>query len=171
MSKLTIAIPAYSATPELLGMLDKCIESYAHHAEVIVHEDADQLGFTKNANNVWKEAKGDYVAIVSSDTYLVSGDPNDLCIPGKVTSPHIENQGIDGLAGCFFVVPKEVAKERGYLNESMKTYYSDEDYKERTKDIFQKVPSVVIHHLQAQTVKVAGVEGRMDEDKAAYDKL
>jgi glycosyltransferase involved in cell wall biosynthesis len=133
----------------------------------------NNAGFTRNVNRGWKYASGDFVAIINSDTQLKSGNLRDLCIPGKVTSPEIVNQYIERLAGPFFVVPKEIAKERGYLLEELKTYSSDSEYDHRVKDIFVKVPSVQIYHEQAQTVKVAGVEGGVEQerDRKIYEQL
>ena len=184
---LSIVIPTYTISEELRRMTWECIRSYRKYAdELIICEDggrydevfkqvadsyiynARNVGFTGNVNRGWRYAIGDYVAIVSSDTFLVSGDFRDLCVEDKVTSPDIDNQRIDGLAGCCFVAHKDCPK---YLIETMKTYYSDEEYKDRTKDCFVKVNNVVIHHHGAQTVKEAGVEGNMDDDRRAYDLL
>jgi len=130
-------------------------------------------GFTKNVNRGWRYATGDYVAIVNSDTRLVSGNLRDLCIPEKVTSPIIVNQSIPNLAGPFFVVPKKVTKKRGMLLEEMHTYCSDSEYDHRVADIFRKVHSVKIFHETAKTVTVAGVEGgeQQEKDRIIYERL
>jgi len=192
---LSIVIPTYTKDVRLLNMTLRAISSIRTRNqpdfELIISEDGGMFseelaflstayiyntknkGFTVNVNRGWRQATGNYVAIMSSDTYLVSGNLLNLCIKGKVTSPMIENQDIKGLAGCFFVVPKEIAQERGMLNEAMHTYYSDEEYKERTKDIFLKIPSVVIHHDQAQTVNAAGVNNpeQYERDRIAYETI
>jgi glycosyltransferase involved in cell wall biosynthesis len=192
MQKLSIVIPTYTLTKELEDLALEAIRSYRAYAdELIVTEDGGRYspeimakvdtyiynwqnkGFTSNVNRGWRQATGDFVAIASSDTYLFEGNPRDLMIEGKVTSPEIINQNIDALAGPFFVVPKEIAKERGYLREEMRTYSSDSEYDARVADIFQTVPSVVIYHHQAQTVTAAGVEGgeEMIRDREAYQKI
>ena len=184
---LSMVVPTYTITSELESMAYNAICSYRKFVdELIIIEDGGMFslrllkmantyiinkknkGFTKSVNSGWKLARGEYVAIVSSDTYLVSGNPRDLCIERKITSPLIDNQRIDGLAGCFFVVHESCPK---YLNDKMKTYYSDEEYKDRTKNLFVKTSSVVIHHLQAQTVTAAGIEGDVKEDREAYDSI
>lgn len=184
MPKLSVVIPCYTINHDLEELAVTAACSYREQAdEIIVVEDGgmfsrelfdladiyirykENKGFTVNVNRGWKIASGDYVAIASSDTFLVGGRLEDLCVPSKVTSPTIENQYIPRLAGPFFVVPKEVTKERGYLMEEMRTYSSDSEYDNRTADIFQKVDSVVIHHMMAQTVKVAGVEGGEEQNK------
>jgi hypothetical protein len=186
----TIVIPTYTANLELEEMAVRCATSYRPFCDnLIICEDgmnyserlkelADvyiynklNVGFTKNVNRGWRYAQGDYVGIVSSDTYLLSGNPRDLCIPDKVTSPMIGNQEISNLAGPFWVTPKNITEKLGYLIEGMKTYYSDTEYDERVKNYFQKVPSVTIHHLGAQSVTAAGVAGNMDADKEVYDTL
>ena len=188
----SIVIPTYTANFDLEEMAYKCAMSYKDHCdELIICEDGqmfsqklkdvcttyiynhNNVGFTKNVNRGWRYAQGDYVAIASSDTYLVSGDPRDLCVPNKATSPIIENQSIPNLAGPFFVTPKSITEKLGYLKEELRTYYSDTEYDERVKDCFQKVESVVIHHHQAQSVTVAGVEGgdEVIRDRASYESL
>jgi hypothetical protein len=51
------------------------------------------------------------------------------------------------------------------LMEEMKTYSSDSEYDHRVRDIFQKVESVEIFHEQAQTVKAAGIEGGVEQER------
>jgi glycosyltransferase involved in cell wall biosynthesis len=187
----SLVIPSYCIDKDSEDMTLKCIESYKDYFdEIIVTEDAGMFSekiknactsyiynnvrgnFTKNVNRGWKMASGDYVAIVSTDTYLVEGNPRDLCIQGFVTSPEVINQEVE-LAGCFFVVPDMARKAKGMLKEEMTVYYSDTEYAERIKDIFKKVNSVKIYHHGAVTVKKAGCEGhdQMVKDKEAYDTL
>lgn len=190
--KLSIVIPTYTLDHELEDMAIECVESYKEQAdEIIVTEDGgvwsetlrnlsttyiynhENKGFTANVNRGWRFATGDFVAIVSSDTWLMKGNIKDLCIKGKVTSPEIVNQNIERLAGPFFVVPKEITAKRGYLLEQMHTYSSDSEYDHRVKDIFVRVSSVEIYHQQAQTVKKAGVEGgaQQQKDREIYQRL
>lgn len=192
MPKISMVIPCYSIDQKLADMASLCGDYYHDQVdELIVVEDGgifnqhlfeladiyvrykENAGFTKNVNRGWKLASGDYVMITSSDTWLRKGDLNDLCIPGKVTSPHIANQGIDFLAGPFWCTPKEITEERGYLLEEMHTYCSDSEYDMRVRDIFEKVPSVEIFHHMAQTVTPAGVEGgeQQRKDREEYQKL
>lgn len=133
----------------------------------------NNVGFTANVNRGWRISSGEYTMIVNSDTYLSEGKLKDLCVSGFATSPVIENQYTEGLAGSFFVVPKEVRDERGYLIEQMKTYSSDIEYYYRVKDIFKTIESVKIYHEMARTVSEAGLEGgaEQEKDKKIYQKL
>ncbi len=186
--KLSLVFPAYTLNSKLEEMTLHAIATYKDQAdEIIVVEDGgifskelqqasdiycyykDNRGFSVNVNRGWSLSNGDFTAIVSTDTQLLSGNLKDLCIPGKVCSPTVRNQHIDFLAGPFWVTPREVTEEKGMLLEELHTYSSDSDYDLRVRDIFQKVPSVEIFHHMAQTVKVAGVEGgeqqRKDQEK------
>jgi glycosyltransferase involved in cell wall biosynthesis len=192
MSSLSMVIPCYTINDDLKEMVIQAAASYRDQVdELIIVEDGGQFvsefaeiadvymyfkenkGFTVNVNRGWRVAKGDYTAIASSDTMLVEGNLKHLCIPGKVTSPEITNQHIDFLAGPFFVVPKTVRDERGYLREEMRTYSSDSEYDHRVRDMFQKVPSVRVFHQMMQTVRAAGVEGGEEQqrDREAYQRL
>lgn len=191
---LSLVIPTYTISQELEELAVSCILSYAADMavkEIIVSEDggffSPQLmeladiyiyhkgnsGFTANVNRGWRQATGDFTAIVNSDTRLKEGELADLCIPGKVASPEILGQHIDFLAGPFFVVPEEIKKERGMLNEAMKNYSSDSDYDHRVRDIFEKVSSVKVYHEIAATVDVAGVNSpeNQKKDDRIYKKL
>ncbi len=191
MPSIDLIIPTYTITPQLLETALACVESYRDQANVIVVEDGgdyssilfkrahtyihckDNVGFTKNVNRGLRFSDADYTMVAGSDTYLREGKLRDLCIPGKVTSPHIVNQSQETMHGSFFVIPREIKAKYGILNETMRTYYSDQDYSERIKDIFQKVDDVEIYHHIAQTVKAAGVEGgeEVRTDEAAYNNL
>lgn len=188
---ISMVIPTYTLNKDLEELAYRAACSYRPQVdELIIIEDGGlpserlakianhyiyhkNYGFTKNVNTGWKNASGKFVMIVNSDTYLLKGFLVDLCIKGKVVSPEIVNQYIERLAGPFWVAPKEVTKERGYLMEEMKTYSSDSEYENRVADIFQKVPFVQIYHEQAQTVKVAGIEGGVEQqrDREIYARL
>lgn len=171
-------------------LLIKAIHSYRYYVdEIIVSEDGGRfcpqvmalsdiycyshhnLSFTKNVNRGWNLSTGDFTAIVNSDTYHLEGDLRKLCIEGKVTSPEIKNQSIPNLAGPFWVVPREIKAQRGILLEEMKTYNSDSEYDNRVRDVFQKVPEVVIWHYMATTVKLAGAEKDATADQETYVRL
>lgn len=192
MPRITMCIPTYTLNKNMEDMALTCADFYRDQVdELIISEDGgifseelrdmadvyiynkENKGFSVNVNRAWKLSTGDYTMIVSSDTHLMSGRLEDLCIPQKVTSPEIVNQSIERLAGPFFVVPKEVQEERGMLLEEMVIYCSDSEMDHRVKDIFQKVPSVKIFHRMAQTVTPAGVEGgeQQRKDREIYERL
>ena len=175
--ELTILIPTYTGSDKLERMTYDFATTYKQQgAKIIICEDGqrqskwlmdmadvyiynkDNVGFTKNVNRGWKYAianGADYVGIVNSDTYWISGNLDDLCIPNMVTSPKFNNQDFPKvqLRGSFFVVPKTISDEIGYLDESMKMFCSDQDYADKTSKIFKEVDSVVISHLCSESFK------------------
>ena len=190
--KISVVIPCYTLTKELERLALWAAASVREQCdELIIAEDGgmyspklmeladkylfyrDNRGFTKNVNRGWREAEGEYVMIMSSDTQLESGNIVDLCIAGKVTSPIIVNQHIERLAGPFWCAPEGVTKDSGYLREEMHTYSSDSEYDHRVADLFATIETVRVFHHMAQSVKVAGIEGGAQQalDRAAYQKL
>ena len=166
---LSGVILAYTLNDHLKEITLRCIKSFKNQLdELIIIEDGGNFikeylladtyiynsfnrGFTKSVNLGLKISRGTHTAIISSDTYLVDGNLKDLK-RDTVVSPKIRNQmHIEGMCGSFFVVPKKITKEYGYLDESMKTYGSDEEYKRRVPNI--RIDSTIIHHDIAQTVK------------------
>lgn len=196
MSNLVLLIPTYTKDDKLEKMTYDFATTYKQQgAKIIICEDgqrkskwlmdladtyiynSDNVGFTKNVNRGWKYALAngaDYVGIVNSDTYWLKGDLNDLCIPNMVTSPILENQTFHKyqLRGSFFVVPKSVSNKFGFLDESMKTYCSDQDYADKTIDIFKEVESVHVFHLCAESMKSYEYQSEDDKhDKEVYESL
>lgn len=183
---LSLVLLAYSASDHLKRLANEALDSYKNQAdEVIVIEDGgafdpnlmskadiyayhkENRGFTHSVNQGIKLSHGDYVAIVSNDTYRKAGHLQNLCIKDTVTSPLIENQPGMDFAGSFFVLPRSVIDKVGLLDESMKIYYSDEEYKNRLnkyKVPMTQVKEVVIHHHICQSVPSAKVDYSHDEE-------
>lgn len=182
---LSLVIPTYTLNTELEQMALKAVESYRPHVdEIVVSEDgglkSDALaqaadtyvyqahkGFTANVNTGWREAHEEYVAIANSDTRHYKGKLTALCLPGRVTSPAIApisnpngRNPITELWGAFFVVPRDVRRERGMLDERMSLFMSDIEYGLRVFDLYTYVASVQIEHLCNKTL----VDAWPDED-------
>lgn len=191
--RLSLVLLSYAKTPDLQRLTRRALVSYKGQSdEVILTEDGGEefdwppevdtfiwhanQGFTKNANLGWRQARGEYVAIVSNDTQLLAGNLRELCIKDTVTSPRVENQALnDSFAGCFFVVPRTVFEKVGLLDESMHTYYSDTEYIDRLRKAgvsMKIVHSVTISHDQAQTVTEVGqnTPEQSGKDREAYRK-
>lgn len=189
---LSIVIPCYSVSDDLIEQAEFAIAGYKSHGadEVIVVEDGGQYsetlreladtyiycqeneGFSKAVNKGWKLSGGDYTGIVNSDTVWVSGDLKDLCISQRVTSPNVISGDTGMMAGCFFVVPRTL-HNYGMLNEDLKNFCSDTDYEWRMLRYLQRVDSVEIHHGVNQTLK--GMKMDIDieykRDNDLYHKL
>jgi len=192
---LTLVIPTYTKDEKLERMTFDFATTYKQQgANIVICEDGqikskwlldladyyiynkENVGFTKNVNRGWKYALAsgaDYVAIVNSDTYWMSGRLEDLCVPDRITSPILENQTFPHpqLRGSFFVVPKTVSDRVGFLDESMKTYFSDQDYANKTMDIFKEIESVRVYHLCAESMKSYDKRKEDDDNDAIVYKI
>lgn len=115
----------------------------------LLHE---QLWCADNMNLGWKVALArgaDFVAIMDMDAHWVSGSLRDACIPGKVTVPSIVQHPDTVNIGPMFIVPKEIAAERGFLSNgdgNWKTAWFDADYHQRVVDIITQVPELKVFH-------------------------
>ena len=190
MKHISIIIPTYTLNKELEMLAATCIDSFGlQGSEIIVAEDGgffspillnkathylykqENRGFVKNVNDAWRLARGEYVAIVNSDTMLRKGNLDDLCIPGKITSPVTVNQNVEFMAGHFFVVPRKVGV--AFLDERLINHCSDAHMEKVYKDIIMQVPSVEIYHEINATLRVAGVLNGdpLEEDRKTYESI
>lgn len=191
-SKITLVIPTYTINPELEEMAIVAALTYRSQVdELIIAEDggnhsaelasvADLYlyskkneGFTRNVNKGWLLSTGEYTMIVNSDTQLMGGDLNDLCIPGKVTCPITHTENVPYFWGAFFCVPKEIEMERGMLDERLRMYGSDTDYERRIKDIYQPVQTVEILHGLGKTTQYKKQEmlEQQERDRKEYERI
>ena len=165
---VAVVIPAYSATKELgdwavktamtwRPLCDDLIitEDAAYHKELhkiadlyVLHE---QLWPAKNTNLGWQIALArgaDYVAMMDLDAHWVSGSLRRACLPGKVTVPSIIQHPETVNIGPMFIVPKEVAEERGFLNPEIgpRLQWFDTDYQVRVNDILYQSTQLKVFH-------------------------
>jgi hypothetical protein len=136
MTLLSVEIPHWPIDDEVDASLRRCVGSLPSNCEKIIVVN-DGTGFARNVNVGLRLASGAFVAIVGNDTYVLEGDVYDLCVPGVVTSPLVEEKpSIDpgGFNGAFWVVPRTVLDEVGLLDERFEGgYYEDDDYLERLR--------------------------------------
>lgn len=185
--KRTLVIPTYTLTYELRDLAYRCALSHRGQVDqIIITEDggmfSNQLkdiadiylyskknvGFTKNVNRGWKLSDGDMTIIANSDTELIEGNLRDLDIQ-SVCVPEIVNTPNTGFTGSYFSVPRDIQEKYGYLDERLENFYSDVDYGERVKPFLKLEKRIVIKHQKSQTLKIANVESRRDNDE--YRKI
>jgi len=190
--KISAVIPTYTLNKDLEKVASITISEIRSKVdEIIIVEDggmyspwlqsnsnkylyhSENVGFTKGVNLGLQIAEGEYIAIVNSDISQIIGEIDDLCIPGRVTSPITKNQDVPLLAGHFFVIPRTVLDERGFLDDSMRMFCSDADYEERIKDIFEQVSTVKILHGINTTLKAADLTNgkQLQKDRETYENI
>jgi hypothetical protein len=133
---LSVVIPHWPLDDEVDAALQRCVASLPLDCEKIVVVN-EGTGFARNVNIGLTVAGGEFVAVVGNDTFVIEGDVYDLCVPGTVTSPLVEEKpSIDpgGFNGAFWVVPRTVLDEVGLLDERFEgAYFEDDDYLERLR--------------------------------------
>ena len=115
MPLLSVVVPHWPLDDEVDESLRQCLESLPTDCEKIVVVNAG-TGFAVNVNLGLRVASGAYVAVVTNDSRVVTGDVYDLCVVGTVTSPLVlEKPGIDpnGFHGAFWVAPRDVLAHAG----------------------------------------------------------
>lgn len=168
---LSLGIISYGVTEDLTDTTKLAINSYRPQVdELIVVENAGHIPyeadvmisfqenqyFTRAANAILRIAREDYIAVVNNDTYLISGDLEDLCIPDTITSPNPPHEAEDGIRGWFFVIPKSILPILGYLDEKYVHFNSDVDMVNRIKELgiaWKTVSSVIVNHFEDLTRK------------------
>jgi glycosyltransferase involved in cell wall biosynthesis len=134
--RLSVVVPHWPLDEEVDEALRSCLASLPSNCEKIVVVNQG-TGFAYNVNIGLRLASGDYVAVVTNDSRVLSGDVYDLCVAGTVTSPLVlEKPGIEpgGFHGAFWVAPREVLEEVGLLDERFEgAFFEDDDYLERLR--------------------------------------
>src|SRR5437588_3438190 len=134
--RLSVVIPHWPIDAEIEASLQRCVRSLPDDCEKLIVVN-DGTGFARNVNLGLRVASGAFMAVVGNDTFLVGGDVYDLCVPGTVTSPIVEEKpSVDpgGFNGAFWVVPRPVLDDVGLLDERFEgAYYEDNDYVERLR--------------------------------------
>lgn len=150
MSKLSFVIPHWPLDPEVDESLRACLRSLPSDAEKIVVVN-EGTGFAYNVNRGIRLAAGDWIAVVTNDSHVVSGNVYDLCIPGTVTSPLVlDKPGVEpgGFHGAFWVAPRDVLERIGPLDERFEgAFFEDNDLLARLHESgipTQQIPTVVV---------------------------
>lgn len=125
--KISVIIPFYAVDDDKYKILQRCTKSLPEHFETIVVWNRKE-GYAPSINNGVKCASGDYFLIMNDDVFWKSGDLEDLCIPGVVTSPLYDGRSYKDIWGSCFCVPRTVWEEIGGMSEEYDiSYYDDDD--------------------------------------------
>lgn len=179
-SKLTLVVPTYSDTHH--GWCDTVTQNVAvwkqHVDEVILTEDGQyceglhrladlyllhpRLWPADNMNLGWKIALdrgADYVLIMDSDVRYTQGNVRDLCVPGSIGVPAINQHPDTVSVAPALCVAKEVTAQVGmYNSEGGKhgLYHFDADFQQRitiARIPLVGVKSVRVDHEGGMTTK------------------
>jgi hypothetical protein len=168
MARVAVVIPAYSSNDGLGDWAMRTALTWKPHCDDLIisedggyhkglHEIADlyilheQLWPAKNMNLGWQIALArgaDFVAIMDLDAHRVDGSLREACLPGKVTVPSIVQHPETVSIGPMFIVPKEIAGERGFLDpiKGPRLQWFDADYHVRVNDIIIQSRQLKVYH-------------------------
>jgi O-antigen biosynthesis protein len=134
--KLSVVVPHWPLDDEVDEALADCLRSLPGDCEKLVIVN-DGTGFARNVNLGLRLATADFVGVVGNDSVVLAGDVYELCVPGVVTSPVVEEKpGVEpnGFHGAFWVAPREVIERVGLLDERFEgAFFEDDDYLERLR--------------------------------------
>jgi hypothetical protein len=167
---LSVIIPTWSGTEDLFQMArDLCKQVRPMCDELIIAEDSKyfydeflELADTYVCHKNWGDivncvralplATGNYVATINSDVIIERGNIRDLCIPGYVVSPQWKQlREFRSFQGPFFVVPREIIEQYGYLDSAKQGGGADYHYADKIKDVFMWSDAVEYTHLAGRS--------------------
>lgn len=180
---------SYVPDEKIWGMTEKCLLSFKGKMDelVLVNQGrgldvwglkklADRwvdssvnLGYTKGLNMAVNSVFTDYIAFISNDTYLISGDMHDLCRPMEVCFPRIEwdppHDNYPQVQGGIYVFPSTL---QGAMDPKYHTYCCDNEWFLNARKAGYKltyVPEVVVGHKHAATVRLTDTwKNELEED-------
>lgn len=147
---VSAVIPYYENSIAKKPILDRCIKSLpAPIGEVIVVKN-DRYGYAPSINKGLANAKGKFLLVMNDDVFHESGDINDLCVEGVVTSPSNHGRTYPHIWGSVFCLPKEVYEKIGGMDERYTVSYFDDDdlilTLQKEGVAMKAVPSVAFGH-------------------------
>lgn len=120
---VSVIIPTFINSPEILDLLSDCVASLVGCDELIIQFDKTGEGYSKTVNKGVARSHGDYIAVMNNDTRMLDGSLKDYCKPNTICRPTIV-----GEAGKFAlaVMPRTVWDLVGGLDEGFHIgFYED----------------------------------------------
>ncbi len=174
--KYSIIIAHVPHSENLNTQLDTCLASLPNALELVLVVNPG-IGYGKSFNWGMRAARGEYLICVSNDTTLVSGNIEDLLIPGKMTTPTIIATGTMQF-GAFFCISRTIYEllagpDKQFFDEQFEgAYFEDDDIKMRLDQYhipIERIPSVQISHIGGVTVQALGKEREyMDRNREIF---
>lgn len=160
--KYSILFLAYDPEAKLTDMINNSLESLKQSSIGYDYElliDSEGGGSTKAINRLFLKAKGEYLVLVCSDTFIE--DPNwlqQLSIPKTITTYKLDTFHIDNSLFANFsciCIPKDIQEQIGLMDERFNDGYGydDNDYCRRASllGIPQIEVPIKVTHLGSAT--------------------
>lgn len=136
--RISLVIP----TMWVNNVIVPCLQSLSGQYDELIIIDDNEENLAKKINKGLAKATGDYIVVSNDDIVLLEGQLKNLCEPGKVLSPTINNGG-SGKAfhAHMWGMPREAYEKAigqiegesdfgkpGYYEGYFRFYYDDSDY-------------------------------------------
>lgn len=167
---VSVIIPIYINSPEILDLLSECVASLVGCDELILQFDKTGEGFSKTVNKGVARSHGDYIAIMNDDARMLEGSLKDYCKPNTVCRPTLI-----GAPGKFalVVMPRAVWDLVGGLDEDFHIgFYEDKLFLDIARDkgvCLQTLDLHVWHKGSATISKMGNVKELMAINKKIYE--
>lgn len=176
MDRLAVVMPTYTIRPALEDMAVANAKIWREQCDdLIITEDGgvqspalrylssfylyhQNVGVCNSMRLAWLVAlirRADYVFITDSDVTLEHGSLRDLCVPGRVTVPRINQHPDTAFTAPCLCVPRTVSNERGIYPESIDGFHRDDGfdaaYAQQIHDLVMKINTVRVNHIGGAT--------------------
>lgn len=132
--RLSVLVSSYWIDGEKPTILKECLETIKDADEVLslVVPSNFRLGYADAWNRLATLATGDYLIFMGDNCRVYFGNLRDLCVPGTVTSPMLNNKPRD-FWGSVFCMPRDIYKQIGLydMDYNEGCHYEDEDLYKR----------------------------------------
>lgn len=165
---VSVIIPVYINSPEILNLLSDCVASLVGCDELIIQFDKDGEGFAKTVNKGVARSHGDYIAIVNDDTRMLEGSLKDYCKPNTICRPKIV--GVHAKF-AFVVMPRVVWDLVGGLDEDFQVgFYEDKLFLDvaRDKGVETEHLKLKVWHQGSATISKMEPEKLMSINRKIY---
>lgn len=171
--RISLVIPYYHSDDEKPGVLCGAVGSMIKFVDelIVVSEKLDNLA-TK-INRGMRQATGDFIIVTNDDVVLTTDNLQELCIPDKVTTPHINDGSAKLFHGHAWCMPRHIYTIVGDIFEGYNGFYFDDsDYWmsiEKAGFEIVRVPQVNMDHKHpARTLGKLTRPNREDVNKDIF---
>lgn len=165
---VSVVIPIYINSPEILDLLSECVASLVGYDELILQFDEIGEGFSKTVNKGVARSHGDYIAIINDDTKMLEGSLKDYCKPNTICRPTIV--GFQSKFP-FVVMPRAVWVLVGGLDEDFKIgFYEDKLFLDiaKEKGVKSEILDLKVWHKGNGTISKMNPKKLMAINKKIY---
>jgi hypothetical protein len=110
--KLSVIINSYFIDDEKPNILKRCMDSMQGADEILALATipGSNISFAEGYNRIAKLATGDFIMVIG-DNFICEGNLKDLCVPGFITVPNINNKPYPNEWMMTFCMPRNIFED------------------------------------------------------------